>query len=719
MKNNQKFRFLQLGGFEQPLISQASDVENLDKLDPKLWVALSCPIDSVDFNQDFLNYLDYDNDGRIRVPEILATVSWLKDALKSTEICFKSEAELKLEDINQDSQIGKDLFTTAKFILEQFGKANSQEITWNEVGQARSLLLEQPFNGDGVISNNTLPEEWFTDWLKVAISVVGAEVGGDSREGIDKVKFADFLIKLKSYQEWLKCAPAAPLKDKLEEGYNIYHQVEAKIDDYFARCALLAYDDRAKINLDPPLAIYEKLASEDLSQKNELLLNLPLSLTKAEKKLPLLREINPLWKELILDFRSLVVKPLIGDLEELSFSDWLIIKDRLNEYSAWQSSNPVPLLSSYDEKQILELSDQLKLEKISQALVKEAEVATQAQSIDDLTKLIIIKNNLVTFLRNFVSFENFYRLSERAIFQAGTLYIDSRSCDLCIRVSDIEGHSKVANVGGIYLIYCVCTGKNSADVFNIVAAVTAGDSVNLKVGRRGIFYDALNKDWDAQIVKIVEFPISLKEAFWLPYRQIGNFINEQLEKFASAREKQVIADATKGIDRAKNEVGKTAEPSAFDVGKFAGIFAAIGLAIGAIGTALASVVAGFMGLPLWKMPLVFLGIILTVSGPSVFLAWLRLRARNIAPLLDASGWAINARAKLNIAFGEKLTACRELPEGSNRLLVDPYAKKSKFKLYLIIFLLISIAIGVFYFRNDIKYKKWVKQLEQTQVAATK
>ena len=83
--------------------------------------------------------------------------------------------------------------------------------------------------------------------------------------------------------------------------------------------------------------------------------------------------------------------------------------------------------------------------------------------------------------------------------------------------------------------------------------------------------------------------------------------------------------------------------TAFDAARFAGIFAAVGLAIGAIGTAVASVVTGFLQLTWWQIPLAIAGLVLAVSGPSCVIAALKLRSRNLGPLLDASGWAVNAR----------------------------------------------------------------------------
>ena len=130
----------------------------------------------------------------------------------------------------------------------------------------------------------------------------------------------------------------------------------------------------------------------------------------------------------------------------------------------------------------------------------------------------------------------------------------------------------------------------------------------------------------------------------------------------------------------------------FDIAKFAGIFAAIGLAIGAIGTALAAVVAGLFNLAWWQFPLVALGVLLAISGPLMLLAWLKLRQRNLAPLLDANGWAVNTWARINLPLGASLTGVAALPAGSQRSLDDPYAERKRpWKTYLV---LVVVAIAV-------------------------
>jgi hypothetical protein len=228
----------------------------------------------------------------------------------------------------------------------------------------------------------------------------------------------------------------------------------------------------------------------------------------------------------------------------------------------------------------------------------------------------------------------------------------------------------------------------------IAAAITNGDCDQLLVGRNGIFYDRQGLDWDATIVRIIEHPISIRQAFWSPYKRIGKMVGEQLQKLASARSKAVEDKTVAGLVQTGQKPAdvKPTQP-AFDVGKFAGIFAAIGLAIGAIGTAIAALLTGFLKLAWWQMPLAMLGIVLLISGPSVIIAWFKLSQRNLGRLLDANGWAVNTRARINLPFGASLTGLAHLPQGAVRKLNDPFEEKKKpWKAWLMLFLTAAAAV---------------------------
>ena len=130
--------------------------------------------------------------------------------------------------------------------------------------------------------------------------------------------------------------------------------------------------------------------------------------------------------------------------------------------------------------------------------------------------------------------------------------------------------------------------------------------------------------------------------------------------------------------------------SAFDIAKFAGIFAAIGMALGMIGTALASVAQGWISLTWWQQIIVFVCILLIISGPSMIMAWMKLRRRNLAPVLNANGWAINADSIISVPFGLKLTEQVRFPFTKN-----PAKKNPAGKIFLVILLLIILGLGGF------------------------
>jgi len=91
------------------------------------------------------------------------------------------------------------------------------------------------------------------------------------------------------------------------------------------------------------------------------------------------------------------------------------------------------------------------------------------------------------------------------------------------------------------------------------------------------------------------------------------------------------------------------------------------------------------------MPLAVGGLMLLISGPSMIMAYMKLRQRNLGPILDANGWAVNTAARINIPFGSTLTGTAELPRGAQRSMRDPFAdKKRPWKFYL--FLAIVFAV---------------------------
>lgn len=348
------------------------------------------------------------------------------------------------------------------------------------------------------------------------------------------------------------------------------------------------------------------------------------------------------------------------------------------------------------ENKWMEMGKQIADYEATKSAVEAANAAalTAAQTVyKPLEKLLLLSRDFCTLLRNFISFQDFYAKRGKAllgrgadnetpwaIFQAGTLIIDQRACNLCLRVEDIAKHNTQAPESGMFLIYCQCTHHTSGQKMQIVAAMTIGDIRNLKVGKNALFYDRQGRDWEAEVIKIIDNPISIGQAFWSPYRKLGEWVSGLINKSAAEKEKKAFADMTTKLQT--TPIAGGAAPAAapaqpFDIAKFAGIFAAIGMAIGALGTFLTQLLAEVKGIAhygWWAIPTLIICILLVISGPSMILAWMKLRKRNLAPLLNANGWAINADAIISVLFGNTLTEQAQFPVLK---LADPHAKIKK------------------------------------------
>jgi len=296
----------------------------------------------------------------------------------------------------------------------------------------------------------------------------------------------------------------------------------------------------------------------------------------------------------------------------------------------------------------------------------QAEAAAKAEFLP-LRKLLLLSRDFITLLRNFVTLEVFYDrdVQKKAIFQAGTLVIDQRICHLCLQVNNMAKHDMQAVQSGMFLIYCDCISRKLGKSMKIVAAVTMGEIKNLREGKNAIFYDRQGNDYDATITKVIDNPISITQAFWSPYRKFGQWVTDLINKSAAEKNDKAFADLTteaeNKIKSPNTATSDTDKQSAFDIAKFAGIFAAIGMALGYIGAFFTNLAKGINAMPWWQLLIWVAGIILVISGPAMILAAIKLRRRNLAPLLNANGWAVNADSLISIPFGATLTEQVQYP----------------------------------------------------------
>jgi len=712
---NHQWNFSIIGGVKRVNLDSGADLANLADLDPKLWTALSCPVADMAIDRRTLELIDDDNDGQIRVPDVIAAVNWILSVINNADDLLKQSEDFPLSAINVSTPQGKILRDSAETILRNLGKADEKVLSVADTSDTQKIFAGTRFNGDGVITIETAgTDDQISALIADIMQYAGSAPDRSGSAGITADIIASFFEQCEKYAAWQALKDAAPadilpLGDDTEAAYNTYLELKPKVDDFFLRCRLAAFDPQLSGSLNLQTSRIDSITDKDLSAQTGEIAAFPIANITTGSLLPLHKGINPAWEERLRTFVGLAAQRLFPGKEAISEADWNKVSQTFAAYAQWQAAKEGTMVAPLGLPRIKEWLGSDYRVRLTSLVEQDKAVEQEANNIILVDKLVRYYRDLYTLLKNFVTFYDFYSPGRKAIFQAGTLYIDQRSCDLCIKVKDINRQSELAPVSGMFLVYCDCVSKSTNERMTIIAALTNGDVDDLMVGRNALFFDRKGNDWDATIIKITENPISIRQAFFAPYKRLTKLIESQVNKAASAADEKAMDKMSKSVDEAADKADKAeaeaakAAPAAdqaepFDVAKFAGIFAAVGLAMGAIGTFLAAAIGGFLKLVWWKMPLALIGLMITVSAPSMILAYIKLRKRSLAPILDANGWAINSKVKINIAFGRTLTHLAALPKGARIDFNDPFREKRN--------PLIPVFIGVVIVGAAVLYYMW-------------
>ncbi|MBO7489737.1 MAG: hypothetical protein J6T88_05610 [Bacteroidales bacterium] len=636
--DNYTWTFNTIGGVTRVTINSGEDIAHLHELDQKLWTVLSCPVKGLEFDEATLRMLDTDGDEKIRVNEIVAASKWLTGALKNNDLLLNGNDSIALADLNADDEGGAAIIESSQRLLQKKG-SEGETISLADVADIKKAFDEKVKAKDDATAA-VFDERPYGDNTDDAITAVGA------------------------------------IKDK--------------VADYFMRCKLIAFDENCAEAVDVSVEKIQAISEKNLASCSDQIADYPLARPNKEMKLYLDKGVNPAWQAMFDKVKTLTLNVDYAGAESIDEAQWNAVVAKLDTYVTGLADDKTAKVENFDKEMEQEDAD-IKL----------------------VDKFLHLYRDFYKLLKNYVVFSDFYTRdnTKLAVFQCGQLYIDQRCCDLCVKVTDMGKHADMAGLSGMYLIYCHCKSKVKAAEMDIVAALTDGDVDDLRVGKNAIFYDRSGQDWDATVTKIVDNPISVRQAFWLPYKKLWKFITDKINKNAADKEAKQMDNLTAKADTATDNIGTKpadgAAPTAaekktpFDIAKFAGIFAAIGLALGAIAAALAGLGA-FLTAKWYNVILLIVVIVIVVSGPSMFIAWTKLRRRNLGPVLNANGWAINAQVRINTAFGATLTSLAKYPLVT---MPDPYADKKMpcWKKWLITIIVLGGIFCALYFTNTLKY----------------
>ena len=684
LKKNQKYKweFENIGGTSRVRISKGEDIAHLAELDTKMWTVLSCPVKGLEIDEKSLAYMDWDADGKIRVNDIICISKWITLVLKNSDVILEGQDSIDIEQINTEVPEGVKLYNSAKQILQNLNK-EEKTISLAETADIAAIFAKTRFNGDGVITEASSDDEQEKAAITAAIAATGGTLDRSGAQGVNAEQIEAFYADLAAYEAWNGVAVAPPFAEKTDEAIENYNALDAKIKDFFMRSKLASFSPDSVAALDVQTARIEAISGENLQCKQDEIAQYPIARITGKSEIDLTAPINPAWADKFNALMAIVISP---DKTTLTESDWAEIGAQFASYTAWKNGKAGASVESLGLDSIKALLEQNKKEALLELVAQDAALKEEAENIEMVDKFLHILKDFYRLLRNFITFYDFYDKDKKvkAIFQSGTLIIDQRACNFCMKVSDMAKHSASATTSGMFLVYCDCTTKGGTEKQQIVAAITVGEIGNLIVGKNALYYDNAGVEWDAVITKVVDNPISVSQAFWSPYRRMATTIENLINKSAAEKDAKMMSQATEKINAmptslpatpapaAEGDAAKAATPTPpFDIAKFAGIFAAIGMALGMIGTALTALAKGIFALTWWQLLLSFAALLLIISGPAMVMAWMKLRRRNIAPLLNANGWAINANSKISIPFGATLTDIAKYPK---LRLKDPYSK---------------------------------------------
>ncbi len=638
-------------------------------------MATSVPIDTLTCDRAFLEFVDYDDNGRVRTDEIREAQKWLFTMLRDRRAVGRKNAALILEAVDTTHNEGKRLHAAAKRILSNIGCADATEITLAQVRDRQKIMSGATTNGDGIIPANAIEKDSpdLAAFIRDIVSTLGCAADASGDEGVNAELLSAFRTQAQAHLQWLEAGripegredtPVMVWGPDTPAAYETIEILWDKLDEFFSFCALSRIDERVSSRFGLQDSELTELNVADRAAMEKRLSSLPLARPTPHEDLDLDGEVNPAYRTQLEALSERVLVRVSGrGGRRLSRDSWDEIKSTFAAYRKWFESDEGDALASLGEEKLRCYLEGSLPAQLDELIKRDRAVAAELQEVVSVEKLILYQQCLSDLINNCVSFPHFYDPESRALVEMGTLVIDGRHFTLNVRVNDRAAHKKVAARSHICLMYVQITEKGTKEKFEVATAVTAGSTETLCPGKPGIFFTTDGREWDAMVVDLLPNPVSLKEALKHPFKRMARFIGEQWQKLTSTFYKQTeqklgdgIAAVQKPASAPAPKTGKST--AARDLLLGGGVAFA---ALGGVATYLTKTIAEIGTFGIIK---VLVTVTLVILGTTLIAAVAKLRRRNLSMILEASGWAINSHMRLTRRIGAIFTYVPKHPAGA-------------------------------------------------------
>ena len=670
----ERIRLVRLGGADQLLIEKPEDLAHIASLDEARWVATSLPTGSLTCDRKFLDYVDFDHNGRIRTDELRAAQTWLFHVLKDRSRLAEGSESLALEAIDASHEEGRALRAAAERLLANLGRAEAAEIALAQVRDRQTIVASGAANGDGIIPPEAAEDEAAAALIRDVIACMGGETDASGAEGASEATLEAFLAEARAHLAWRERGRVAPEGESSEimvrgeetsAAFAALEAVEAKIDEFFGQCALARLDPRVTERAKLTEAELAALDMNDAAGLTARLAAAPLATLNADEVLPIDESVNPAWAGRLRAFAKVVLRRNEDGRARLAREDWDGLKREFAPFRAWKVAEAGARVAGLGEERLRACLAGEAPGAVRRLVELDRAVARELAEVENVEKLILYQAHLMEFANNFVAFPALYDPSRRSLVEQGTLVMDGRQYTLCVKVADRAAHKRLAAGSHIFVLYVEVTGRDAEKEtrFEVAAAVTGGSTGGLCVGKRGIFFTIDGREWDARVVDMVENPVSLGEAVKFPFKRLGQVVSKQFEKLRATFYSGVESGLDKNLAKAQKAPSPAAAPRP---GATRDLLMGGGVAIAALGGVFAYMTKTIhdMGvLGVLRVVGIFVGAIAIFTAA---VALVKLQRRNLAMLLEACGWAMNARMRLTHRMGRLFTRVPPLPKGAKR-----------------------------------------------------
>lgn len=630
MKNqNNKRIFRKVGGSFQLLLNSPAELEDVLALDPALWAALSAPASVFQTDAKFMQYLEQDGNGMIRLDDVQQAVRFLDERIADWSVLNDVTAVLAPEALT-----GKPAGNTMKERLPEVLPEVGETVTLQAVSARIGELTGGGLRGDGILRSAAVPGQGaglFNAMTKSGFCTVGA----DGTTGVTAGDLEKFKAAVADRETWEKNVVIPRFREQDPAPYyQAFKALEDKLTEYFRNCQLLKLDS---INAERFQVVSGKLPPLEITNGAavaEYMASAPLAKPMADEVLLCDESLwNPVYTDKLRQFFA-----VFGN-NALTAEAFRSLQSELAAYGAYLAERNGGV------------AGKLGLETVSGLIVPEAEEvlkksfeADQSLSgklaiLREWERLLLYKAHLFELVNNFVNLTAFFRAGGEAMLKAGSLVMDGRHFDLLFKIKDVAAHKKLMADSNLCLFYVSLFQPGTAEKENAVVVVTGGSTNRLYPGKGGIFIGRDGKCYNVTLLDFVNGPVSFVQSVFQPFKRIGSVIGSKFQKLTDFTEtEKKLTDAV--------QTGQSGGLKSMFAGNPALLMFG-GVSLAALGTSAAYILKTLKEISLVHV-LIALGVIfLVIFLPLSIAALFKLWRRDLGRFLDASGWTINLPMRLS------------------------------------------------------------------------